>query len=221
MTAKELKLDYFKVYDVENPSLQEKVALQGQFDKLAERAVLHFLNHFANPVSKNGEPFFNKNAHLTWYAIQEDFTEPTREIIVDNQFAQKQKLLIGRALFLLAPAWKIEPDSKPPKGLDHFKVYQVLEGPSVNKTVKLQDQFGSDEARVGHPLFFATPVKKLHGATTVEIANKKAHLLVYSISPMTMQKTVEARDQFMHKRFHIARSTWLAAPTVKVSWKQL
>ena len=221
MTAKDLKLDYFKVYDVDNTPLSEKVALQGQFDKLAERAQLLFLNHFANPVSKNGEPFFNKNGHLTWYAIHQEFTEPTREITVDNQFALKQRLLIGRALFLLAPAWKIEKGSVPPKGLDHFKVYQVLEGPSVNKTVNLQDQFGPEDARVGHPLLFATPVKKLHGPTTVPISNRKAHLLIYGISPTTNQRTVEARDQFMKKKFHVLRSTWLAAPSLKTSWKQL
>ncbi len=31
MTARELKLDYFKFYDVENRSVQGTVGLQGQF----------------------------------------------------------------------------------------------------------------------------------------------------------------------------------------------
>src|SRR5262245_51349107 len=166
MNAKQLKLDYFKVYDIENNTLQDKVLLQGQFDKDPDRVLLLFLSHFANAVSKNSEAFFNKNAHLTWYAIQQDFAEPRRQIVVENQFG-KQKFLIGRALFLLAPARKFEPGSVVPKGLDHFKVYQVLEGQPVNKSVKLQDQFGADEVKIGPPLLFATPVKKSHAGTTV------------------------------------------------------
>src|SRR5947208_12037079 len=158
ITAKQVRLDYFKVYDVDNTALQERVALQGQFDKVPDRALVHFLNHFSNAVSKNGEPIFNKNAHLAWYTIQEDFTEPTREIVIANQFVEKQKLLIGRAVFLLAPAWKHEKGTEPPKGLDHFKLYQVLEAPAVNKKVKLEDQFGAQGVEVGHPLFFGTPV---------------------------------------------------------------
>jgi hypothetical protein len=220
MTAKELKLDYFKVYDIENNTLQDRVLVQGQFDKDPDRALLLFMNHFANAVSKNGEPIFNKNAHLTWYAIQQDFAEPTRQIVAENQFG-KQKFLIGRALFLLAPARKFETGSVAPKGLDHFKVYQVLEGQPVNRTIKLQDQFGADEVRVGPPLLFATPVKKQHAGATVAITNPKAHLVIYAITPRTLQKTVEVSDQFVHRRLHTLRSTWLAAPSLKSEWKQV
>jgi hypothetical protein len=220
MNAKQLKLDYFKVYDIENNTLQDKVLLEGQFDKEPDRALLLVLNHFANAVSKNGEPIFNKNAHLTWYAIQQDFAEPTRQIVAENQFG-KQKFLIGRALFLLAPAKKFEPGSVAPKGLDHFKVYQVLEGQPVNKSVKLQDQFGADEVKVGAPLLFGTPVKKVHAGTSVAIANPKAHLVIYGVTPRSLQKTVEVSDQFMHRRLHTLRSTWLATPSLKLEWKQV
>ena len=48
MTAIELKLDYFKIYDVENRQVQGDVLLQGQFDPRAQRMRLALLDFFAN-----------------------------------------------------------------------------------------------------------------------------------------------------------------------------
>src|SRR5262249_33885362 len=67
MTAKELKLDYFQIYDVANRQSTGNVLLQGQFDARLLRMELALLDFFANPVAKNAEPIYDKNAHLTWY----------------------------------------------------------------------------------------------------------------------------------------------------------
>lgn len=67
MSAKELKLDYFKFYDVENRGAEGDVLLRGQFDRRPQKMQLRLLDFFANPVSKNGEPLYDKNAHLAWY----------------------------------------------------------------------------------------------------------------------------------------------------------
>ena len=55
MTAKELKLDYFKFYDVENREAAADVLLRGQFDERPQRMRLRLLDFFANPASKNGK----------------------------------------------------------------------------------------------------------------------------------------------------------------------
>ena len=52
MTAQELKLDYFNIYDVANQRAGYTVGLQGQFDKQPEQAKLTYLSFFANPTSK-------------------------------------------------------------------------------------------------------------------------------------------------------------------------
>jgi hypothetical protein len=67
MTAKELKLDYFKFYDVANREVEGDVLLRGQFDQRPQKMRLRLLDYFANPVSKNDESLYDKAAHLAWY----------------------------------------------------------------------------------------------------------------------------------------------------------
>lgn len=67
MTAKELKLDYFQIYDIANREATGNVSLQGQFDARPLKMEFALLDFFANPVAKNLEPIYDKNAHLTWY----------------------------------------------------------------------------------------------------------------------------------------------------------
>ena len=87
MTAKELKLDYFQIYDVANRQATGTILLQGQFDKQGLRMQLALLDFFANPVAKNAEPIYDKNAHLTWYrGVQPP--EPMRAVILENQFGK-------------------------------------------------------------------------------------------------------------------------------------
>lgn len=220
MTAKELKLDYFQFYDVADQPAGQIIGLQGQFDKAPEKAQVRNLNLFGNPVSKSGEPIFDKNAHLSFYNLYDPTPDPIREVNFENQFG-KSKLITGRAYALLTPTWKVEPGSSFPKRLDHFKVYQVLQGEPVNKPVKLADQFGKREARVYHPMFFAVPVKKWADGQTFGINNEKAHLVLYRVDPAGVQKAIKARDQFGARIQNVFRSVLLAAPTLKSKWKEL
>ncbi len=152
MDAQELRLDYFQFYDVGNQEAGYVVALQGQFDKHQEKVRLNYVNMFANPASKNGEPFYDKSAHLTWYDLYDPVPDPTRVVHYVNQFGEQQ-LVTGRSCALLTPTQKRFPGSSFPESLDHYKVYEVLE--PVNKTVKLEDQFGQTETKVYYPAFFA------------------------------------------------------------------
>ena len=87
MTAKDLKLDYFQIYDVANRQATGNVLLQGQFDRRVLKMDLGLLDFFANPVAKNAEPIYDKNAHLTWYrGVQPP--EPMRAVILENQFGK-------------------------------------------------------------------------------------------------------------------------------------
>ena len=218
MNANDLKLDYFKFYDVANQRINRDVLVQGQFDEEPEVIELVYLNLFANPVSKNGEEIFDKHAHLTWYNVFDPIPEPTRTVVFDNQFGT-QKVLIGRTIALLAPAQKYEHGSEFPKRLDHFKVYLVLRSEPVGKEVKLEDQFGGDETVVHYPVAFAVPVRKQHWRRTFDINNEDAHLALYRITPRYEERSVLARDQFGRHRIHVYRSILLAAPSKKVEWQ--
>ena len=218
MTARDLKLDYFKFYDVPNHRIGEWVTIQGQFDEAPERVNLLYLDGFGNAVSKNREPIFDRSSHLAWYAVFDPAPEPMRRVIVENQFGQ-QRLIIGPARGFLAPARKFVKGSVFPARLDHFKVYRVLEGAPVDQGVALQDQFGRDKVRVADPIGFAVPVSKEHGGTTTPVKNKRAHLVIYRITPRTVRKDALIRDQFGRRGIVTQRSVLLAAPSVKLDWK--
>jgi len=218
VTAQDLKLDYFKFCDVANLAVNEKVALKGQFDQEPERARLSILTFFANPVSKNREPIYDKRAHLNWHVLFEPSPDPTRKLALENQFGRSE-ILIGSAFGPLAPAQKYEIGSGFPKQLDHYKVYRTLDAEPLMKEVKLEDQFGADEVRVVYPVAFAVPVHKEHEGRTFKINNEKAHLLIYRITSHKAEKTIRVRDQFGRYILHVMRSILLAVPTVKRDWK--
>jgi hypothetical protein len=219
MTATELKLDYFKFYDVENRAVDGDVLLKGQFDQRALKMRLRLLDFFGNPVSKNGEPMYNKHAHLAWYrGVQPP--EPLRRVIVENQFG-KFDIRTGTGYGLLVPTQKVEPGSAFPAELDHFKVYRLADVEEVPaKVLKLKDQFLGDEVKLRLPLYFAVPVMKRHGDKTFPIHNEKAHLLIFSITTREIQKAIKLKNQFAaNTGAKVVRSLMLAAPTIKHEWK--
>jgi hypothetical protein len=221
MTAKELKLDYFQIYDVANRQAAGNILLQGQFDKQGLRMQLALLDFFANPVAKNAEPIYDKNAHLTWYRGVQP-SEPMWAVILENQFG-KFEIRTGKGYGLLVPTHKVESGSVFPKTLDHYKVYQVVDVGNVpDVTLKLRDQFGASEARLGRPLFFAVPVRKRHETKEYPIQNERAHLLIFAITPRNLEKKVTLRNQFARgTSVAVVRSVMLAAPSIKHEWKQV
>ena len=220
MNAQDLRLDYFKFYDVGNQDAGYVVGLQGQFDKAPEKVRLNYLNLFANPASKNGEPIYDKNAHFNWYDLYDPVPDPTRKVAYENQFG-RQTLITGRSYALLAPAQKREKGSVFPEKLDHYKVYRVLQGEPVNKAVKLEDQFGGTEAKIYYPAFFAVPVKKWSEGKTFGINNERAHMVLYKIYPDSVEKPIVVRDQFMPRQLFVVRGILLGAPSVKLDWKEI
>ena len=220
MTSQDLKLDHFKFYDVANQQAGQIIALQGQFDQEREQARLTYLNLFANPVIKNGEALYDKNAHLTWYDLFDPTPDPTRHVKYENQFGHAA-CYIGRSYALLTPTEKYEKGSAFPKGLDHYKVYQVLQGEPLNTGAKLKDQFGEDEPRIYFPKFFAVPVKKWAQGEVFGINNDSTHLVLYNIYPKTVQKTIKTGDQFGNRYLHVFRSVLLGVPSLKVNWSEV
>lgn len=218
MNEHELNLDHFLLYDVANYPAGQIVALQGQFDKVRERVKLTALEAFANWVSKNGESVYDKNAHLAWYNIYDPAPDPMRLVYYDNQFGE-QKAIIGRAIALLTPAWKVEEGSSFPEGLDHYKVYQVLDASQVEKSVTLEDQFGACDTPVGPPYAFAVPVIKWYEGEAHEIRNPDAHLVFYRIRPKSVDQQRLVYDQFGKRYLQFFRTVLLGVPTVKSEWQ--
>ena len=219
MTARELKLDYFRIYDIDNRDAKGSILTLGQFDQAKKEGQIRILDMFAVCTMKNREPFYNKFAHLTWYRLFQESTEPTRRVVVRNQFGDAN-LWIGKVEALLCPAQKLEDGSVFPDGLDHFKVYKVLDyGQPPNKVVALKDQFGSEKATVFIPDYFAVPVLKQAGRKEFPIHNPVAHLVIYRTTQKTREVKTSAMDQFGKWPIQLVRGVGLAVPTLKLRWR--
>ena len=218
-SAKSLKLDYFKIYDVANQMLHDSVTLQGQFDAEPETARVLGIDFFANVASKNGEAVFDRRAHLTWYRVFDPSPEPMRRVLVENQFGE-QPLVIGPVKDMLVPARTYtDPKVGVSPLLDHFKVYRVLDGAPVDRPVTLKDEFRIEKGKVGVPIAFAVPAVKTHAGTSSPIKNDQAHLVIYRFTPREIKKIFRTRDQFSGHWLTASRTVGLAAPSIKKSWK--
>lgn len=205
------------MYKFTNQWMNLPVYLQTQFDRETDLSYLECLTWFANPVSKNREPMYDKNAHLASYRLFQPAPEDMRTVDLDNQFG-KQKIITGEVLYLLAPARKIERGSKLSKKLNHYKVYKVLDGKSVKTDVKLEDQFGKNKVTVSSPYAFAAPAEKRHDGQVFPVNNKKAHLVLYKITPNRIEKTKTTKDQFGKHQLNFQYSFLLAVPSIKLEW---
>lgn len=231
MEAKDFRLDYFQIYNFENPQdvrgITPTIQLRGQFDEDGpEFAKLQYLKKIANPVQKYREDIYNRRGHLVWYNMRSSDVPTAIGVKLENQFG-KQKIVIYGDVGLLVPAQKRKMPrgkfSKPTK-LDHYKIYRVVDhSPVENVDLELKDQFHKRKAKLGYAVAFAVPVEKVHAGREFPIINEKAHLTIYRIAySKDMPQMVETRDQFNRYRYlKIGRSYLLAAPSEKLDWKVL
>lgn len=98
--------------------------------------------------------------------------------------------------------------------LDHYKVYSSNSNKETINEVRLEDQFGSKEAKASVIEFFANPVKK----NGEDIIDEKTHLNWYRIeeSGPHLDMTVEFSNQFGDDQvWTIGEPVYLLVPTEK------
>jgi len=212
-------LDHFKCYAATpetTPYVGEVVYLEDQFGAVNATVAANTTVEewpwplfFCNPVEKvhNGvtTPISNPDHHLTVYNLNYTVEPRMWEVGVHNQFGT-QYLTVWGPVALAIPTQKVAPGNhKPPVGLDHFLLYCVVEGPSVDVTVDMNDQFreGTDVS-VYWPIAFANPVQKTHDGEVTEIQNPEAHLVFYEISAEFWEGLeVQVVNQFGEQTFNL------------------
>ena len=221
-------LDHFKCYwaqGVEPP--MESVYLEDQFG--AVEATVEDALFFCNPVEKWHDevltPISNPDHHFTVYYLHYAEEPQTWQVEVDNQFGTQLLTVFGPVL-LAVPTQKVVPgDHEPPVGLDHFLLYEVTAGPSMNVVVDLTDEFGYDPAVLVYyqPVYFANPVRKTHGDTVTEIVNPEAHLVFYWVYGKDFETEVQVVNQFGEQPLNVYTglydTTLLAVPSQK-TWEK-
>jgi len=213
-------LDHFKCYfaeDTVGEPLGANVSLQDQFVDID--AKVQSVMIFANPAKKWHNdvltPISNPDHHFTVYTI--DYTEEpqTRLVEVDNQFGTQQLTVYG-PVALAVPTQK--GDHEAPLALDHFLLYEVIDGAALDVVVTLEDQFlGEPDASVYEPAYLANPVKKTHAGAVTEIENPEEHLVFYNIfiDDEYDVRQVQAVNQFGEQNLDVYAPALLAVPSTK------
>jgi len=218
-------LDHFKWYFADSlEPVDEIVYLEDQFG--AVNATVGYAGGFGNPAEKvHGQvttPIWNPDHHLAAYYI--DYEEDHGEWVVEveNQFGT-QNLTVQGPIALAVPTKK--EGHALPVGLDHYLIYEVIEGASVNVGVTLQDQFDDEpqQSTVYEPMYFANPVRKTHGNTVTEIQNPDAHLVFYAIDA-DFSAQVGVVNQFGQQNLDVYTFLGfgaLAVPSEKMEWHKV
>ncbi|CAM2069159.1 hypothetical protein SCOR_27570 [Sulfidibacter corallicola] len=217
--AQPFQLDEYLCYQVDPQRVGARVELFGQFDHDWQPVYVYEFYRFCNPAEVNGDPINDKFAHLSWYHFDPmGDPEPKRRVVVQNKFGTFD-LTIGESFWLLVPTEKIEPGSEFPHRLDHYKVYEVLQGERVNKDVFIRDQFTSEGNVAMRPRYFAVPVEKLHDDKHFPINNPKDHIVFYDKDPITRNFYRPTVDQFGRKPMKTRVSELLGCASAKLFWE--
>ena len=226
-------LDHFKCYQTlpEEPLMWE-VDVWDQFheDYLYTQVMDPMM--FCNPVDKihgTVETSSNPNNHLTVYKLHPETATDYWTVTVDNQFndaAVPQTLTVYGPVALAVPTQKLTPgDHGMPKYIDHYLLYDVVEGLNVTATVDLDDQFPGTApgVKVTEPVYFANPAVKGY-VDHAGMWDPEEHLLFYAISDNEefYGDDVGIRNQFFPEEVEyidlISDNQLLAVPSVKVDW---
>ena len=250
-------LNHFKCWTAQGESASRIAYLQDQFDTTANAAGQTSSGYetvrvdeprvFCNPARKihgtDSAGINDVNHHLTCYGIEAlDPFEP-RVVDVLNQFGTG-RLQVLRPIGLCAPTQKLLVNGdKPqfggdaPKGLDHFKCYEVA-GQPLDEEVRIQDQFdrlrGADhfeDVFLLDPLMLCNPVKKAvfrgfvspvltASSGRLEVTPVRypdAHLVCYRLTPPeTLAAELVVRNQFGPEQQLVAlASEMLCVPSLK------
>jgi len=226
-------LDHFKCYQTlpGEPLEVEAVYVWDQFHEDYLYTWVMDPMMFCNPVDKvHGtlETSSNPDNHLTVYNLHEETAKGWWTVTVDNQFsdaAVSQTLLVWGPVALAVPTQKVTPgDHGMPKYLDHYLLYEVVEGLNVTATVDLDDQFPETApgVEVTQPVYFANPAVKGY-VDHVGMWDPEEHLMFYRISDNEeFLPLVTIRNQFFPEEPWplnlFPEEQLLAVPSVKVVW---
>ncbi len=209
-------LEHFQCYKLEKKKFKKRtVTLNDQFKNT--RAQVKTRKDLCNPAKKNKEPFLNKRAHLTRYAINGKSINTT--VATLNQFGS-QRLLVKKPKLLMVPTEKQERgDKRKPiqTETDHFQCYSIETKSgirSVNgkpKRVTLKDQFRKKGVKVKSPKWLCAPVDK----NSEGLLHPVRHLLCYSLKAKKLSKRVTIRNQFENKGVRVKKPKELCVPTLK------
>ena len=116
---------------------------------------------------------------------------------------------LGMVTLAAAPA-----QAKDPPGVNptHFLCYRIAESSPLKSTaVKLKDQFGASDSKLGKVAMLCNPVSK----NGEPVKDPKTHLTCFTIKPKKVGRTVIVTHQFGKQKLAVASSYLLCLPSLK------
>jgi hypothetical protein len=218
--------DHYLFWRTYRAGVQQPVRVQGQFDGDAWETLLLHVEYLGNPATKQRdgrevEPVHHPQIHLLAYELSERRPAPPSGVQVRNQFTRDDwtDWQLGVSRYLLIPARKAkggepDPDGPPPPRVDHFLCYEVLEGPAVEESVWVVDQFGESRIEYLRPILLGVPCDK----NGEGVLHPDVHLAIYEIAPGVKPPTtigVRTADQLRRLELSAIESVWLGVPSLK------
>jgi hypothetical protein len=102
-------------------------------------------------------------------------------------------------------------------GIDHYKTYEVLDGPTIAEPVWLRDQFGEEFVDTMQLTRFATPVAKNHWP----ICDSIAHLTWWQFYQPEPLRLVKVQHQFGTHEIYVKDARYLLNPAARVEPLQM
>jgi hypothetical protein len=204
------------------------VRLRDQFHKEEVRRRLIAVTHLGNPARKTRkgheeEDIHQAKVHLLAYQLDQ-YVRPhdDQKVRIRNQFtgSDGHVWVVGEAPLLLIPARKSHdevPTTPPPPRVDHFLCYKVLEfdGPGIEESIGITDQFGAATIEYLRPLFLGVPADK----NGEGLLHPEVHLAIYEMTPPVRPPStisVNTADQLeAHEGLLAEERVWLGVPSLK------
>lgn len=207
-------VEFLEVLSVESARpIQHGVELKSKFDDQKIETQLEGPRFFSGSVGCLNRSAKKKRAFLNWFKIVDAPKEPIRQLSVLDMVrgSSNKALTIQGAEYLLSPSQLITtgvPDAIP-AGLDHYKAYRVVDAPSLDQQVVLNDSFGPAERKLGVPRFVCLPVRQWHHDEYVSATHANDCFVVYELDEQDHEQKFSTMDQFGLNELETSKSVWL------------
>ena len=187
---------YWTYHNLQPFLFPQPIRVQDQFFRQPVPVTVDSLVRFLNWVHKNNSPVPDTFVHYTWWNIHEKLQPPggPRFATVTNQFGSYTVQILNLE-FLLAPAWKNQPDPIAPLA-NHYLCYRAVGFQAPPFGYDLRDEWRVDFQFPKEMRYLCTPCMKEHFGQIFAPVDTVTHLAAYPINPFSDHFQPLVSDQF-------------------------
>ncbi len=195
--------------------IKHGVELKGYFDSEKAPVSLSGPELFSQSVGTESIPNQDPIAYLNWYRITKGEPESHGELTLKDVIVGEASytVKVGSPAYLLSPSQRLMdgPPDAISEGLNYFKVYEIQDGPQLDKSIDLLETLGGDrrERRVTTAAFVCLPAEEWHHEQFFGIETPNSCLVVYALEPEKLGGTATSMDQFGIHELQLESSDWL------------